>query len=117
MSLLLQNQQNYASYLIQLPVNHPKVFDNQSTSTAVNIDELVGGTAWPRPFHGITARQLAVSGARKVAAILSESKRKIRLLETEVEPEDEEEEEEADEREEDDNMMDTTAGIVAGTSQ
>lgn len=71
------------------------------------------GAIWPRAFQGISARRLAVSGARKVAAILNENNRKIRLLETEVEPEDEDED---DEDGIDDGMMDTTPSINTSTS-
>ncbi|XP_015607666.1 anaphase-promoting complex subunit 4 [Cephus cinctus] len=115
LSLLLLNQHSHASFLIQLPVNHPRLFGELST-VIVELGELISGASWPRPFHGISARRLAVSGPRKVAAILSESNRKIRLLDTEVEPEDEEEEEDDEDGEGDDTMMDTTAGI-ASTSQ
>ena len=62
-----------------------------------------------KPFQDISPRQLSVSGPRKVAAILSENKRKIRLLETEVDPEDEDDE---DEETGDDNMMDITPDTI-----
>lgn len=98
------NQTNYASYLIQLPMN-PSIFDNVHEKT-VNLAELLG-QAWPRPFQGISARRLAVSGPRKVAAVLSETNRKIRLLETEVEPDDEEDDDDDDDAI-DDSLMDTS---------
>lgn len=53
---------------------------------------------------------MAVSGPRKVAAILSENNRKIRLVETEVEPEDEEDDED-DETGIEDSMMDATPSV------
>ncbi|KAG7187963.1 hypothetical protein KM043_013923 [Ampulex compressa] len=89
LSLLLVSKQ--ASTLMQL--SQSRLFDGQEL---VNLSELLYN-GLPRAFHGISARGLAVSGARKVAAVLGENGRKIRLLETEVEPEDEEEEEEEEE--------------------
>ncbi|XP_012279696.1 anaphase-promoting complex subunit 4 [Orussus abietinus] len=112
LSLLLLNPLNYASFLIQVPVSDVRLFSD-AAEELINLSELLG-TAWPRPFQGISARHLAVSGSRKVAAILSETNRKIRLLETEVEPEDEEDEEESTEQ--GDESMDTS-GAVASTSQ
>lgn len=106
LSLLLLNKQNYASSLLQLPTSHVKLLDHQSHSSLCLAD--VMGAIWPRPFQGISARRLAVSGARKVAAVLNENNRKIRLLETEVEPEDEDDE---DDDGIDDGMMDTTPSM------
>ncbi|XP_043267357.1 anaphase-promoting complex subunit 4 [Venturia canescens] len=111
LSLLLVNRTNYASYLVQMPISET-IFEVEDDS-AVSLGEIVG-TSWPRPFQGISARRLAVSGARKVAAILSESSRKIRLLETEVEPEDEEDKDEDDTI--DESLMDTSNSNVPGTS-
>nr|XP_050868144.1 anaphase-promoting complex subunit 4 isoform X1 [Vespula vulgaris] len=111
LSLLLLNKQNYSSTLLQLPSSHVKLLDHQSQSSLCLTD--VMGAIWPRAFQGISARRLAVSGARKVAAILNENNRKIRLLETEVEPEDEDED---DEDGIDDGMMDTTPSINTSTS-
>lgn len=111
---MLLNKHTHASFLIQLPLKYPRIFENQDKN-AVSLADLIGNN-WPRPFQGISARRIAVSGARKVAAILSESNRKIRLLETEVEPEDEEDEED----EEDgvnDSMLDTTNEKPTTSSQ
>lgn len=108
---MLLNRTNYASYLLQLPISQT-LFEVGDEDT-VSLGEIIG-TTWPRPFQGISARRLAVSGARKVAAILSESNRKIRLLETEVEPEDEEDEDEDDTI--DESLMDTSNSNVPGTS-
>ncbi|CAK9825145.1 Anaphase-promoting complex subunit 4 [Anthophora retusa] len=113
LSLLLLNKHTHASYLVQLPLNHARIFENQDKSPISLTDFL--SNSWPRPFQGISARRLAVSGARKVAAILSESNRKIRLLEMEVEPEDEEDEEDEEDGA-NDSMLDTSHGIP-GTSQ
>ncbi|XP_076178898.1 anaphase-promoting complex subunit 4 isoform X2 [Ptiloglossa arizonensis] len=112
-SLLLLNKYIQASFLVQLPLNHSRIFENQDKNTVTLTDLL--GNGWPRPFQGISAR-LAVSGARKVAAVLSENNRKIRLLETEVEPE-EEEDEEDEEGGTNDNMLDTAHGTAANVSQ
>ncbi|XP_053976181.1 anaphase-promoting complex subunit 4 [Hylaeus volcanicus] len=113
-SLLLLNKHNHTSYLVQLPVNHSRIFDNQDKN-AITLADLLGNS-WPRPFQGISARRLAVSGARKVAAVLSESNRKIRLLETEVEPEEEEDEEDEEDGTHD-SVLDTTHGPAANISQ
>ncbi|CAK9809926.1 Anaphase-promoting complex subunit 4 [Anthophora quadrimaculata] len=108
LSLLLLNKHTHASYLVQLPLNHARIFENQDKSPISLTDFL--SNSWPRPFQGISARRLAVSGARKVAAILSETNRKIRLLEMEVEPEDEEDEEDEEDGA-NDSMLDTSHGI------
>jgi anaphase-promoting complex subunit 4 len=54
-----------------------------------------------RPVENMVASGFAVSGTRKVAVILSESRRKVRLFEMEVE-----------EEEEDDDAMDGTANSL-----
>ena len=114
LSLLLLNKHNHASFLIQVPLKYPEIFENQDKN-AVSLADLIGNN-WPRPFQGISARRIAVSGARKVAAILNESNRKIRLLETEVEPEDEEDE--VDEEDGvNDSMLDTTHEKPTTSSQ
>lgn len=104
LSLLILNKQTHASSLVQVPLHDVLTFDYQEDT--INLVNILGAS-WPKPFQGISARRLAVSGARKVAAILSENNRKIRLLETEAEPEDEEEEEEEQGRLSE-SMMDTT---------
>ncbi|XP_011166857.1 anaphase-promoting complex subunit 4 [Solenopsis invicta] len=106
LSLLVLNKQTHASSLIQMPLHSISVLDYQDNDAVISITDFIGMT-WPKPFQGISARRLAVSGPRKVAAILSENNRKIRLLETEAEPEDEEDEEEEEGRFVE-NMMDTT---------
>lgn len=90
LSLLILNKQTYASSLLQVPLQNIPTLYQDNTVTLVDI---IGAT-WPKPFQGISARRLAVSGPRKVAAILAENNRKIRLLETEAEPDEEEDEEE-----------------------
>ncbi|XP_050458839.1 anaphase-promoting complex subunit 4 isoform X1 [Cataglyphis hispanica] len=99
LSLLILNKQTYASFLVQVPLQNIPIVYQDNTVTLVDI---IGAT-WPKPFQGISARRLTVSGPRKVAAILAENNRKIRLLETEAEPDEEEDEEE----EVLENMMDT----------
>ncbi|KOC61948.1 Anaphase-promoting complex subunit 4 [Habropoda laboriosa] len=113
LSLLLLNKHTHASQLVQLPLNHVRIFENQDKSP-VSLTDLLSNS-WPRSFQGISARRLAVSGARKVAAVLSENNRKIRLLEMEVEPEDEEDEED-EEDVTNDSMLGTSHGIP-GSSQ
>lgn len=110
LSLLILNKQTHASSLVQAPLHDLLAFGYQEDTVAL---ASILGASWPKSFQGISARRLAVSGARKVAAILSENNRKIRLLETEAEPEDEEEEEEEEQQQQQqgrlsDSMMDTT---------
>lgn len=112
LSLLLLNKHSQATYLVQMPLNRVRIFENRDKNV-VSLADLLGNS-WPRPFQGMSAGRIAVSGARKVAAVLSESNRKIRLLETEVEPEDEEDEEEEEDGSND--MLDTTQETNA-TSQ
>ena len=97
-----------STYLIQLPTKNVKFLSLDSQET-LKLKKLID--AWPKPFQGIKAKRLTVSGQRKVAAILSENNRKIRLLETEVEPDDEDEDE--DDEVGDDSMMDTTSSTAA----
>ncbi|KMR00221.1 anaphase-promoting complex subunit 4-like protein [Lasius niger] len=104
LSLLILNKQTHASSLVQVPLHDISTLMYQDNT--VTLVDIIGAT-WPKPFQGISARRLAVSGPRKVAAILSENNRKIRLLETEAEPEDEEDDEEEEARILE-NMMDTT---------
>lgn len=108
LSLLLHNKHTHASYLVQLPLNYVRIFENQDKNV-ISLTDLLGNS-WPRPFQGISAKRIAVTGARKIAAVLSESNRKIRLLETEVEPEDEEDEDDEEDGT-NDSMLDTTHGI------
>lgn len=108
LSLLILNKQTHASFLIQMPLHGTPMLEYDGDNDAIaSITDLIGATL-PKPFQGISARRLAVSGPRKVAAILSENNRKIRLLETEAEPEDEEDDEEEEGRFVE-NMMDTTS--------
>ena len=102
LSVLIFDLQNESTYLIQLPVKNIKFVD-WDTEERLDLNDIID--SWPRPFPGINAKRLTVSGQRKVAAILSENNRKVRLLETEVEDEDEDEEEETG----DDSMMDITS--------
>lgn len=104
LSLLLLSQQENHSYLVQVPINLTKI-PNKDWEEEVNLNEIIG-SAWPKAFQNFTAKKLAVSGARKVAAVLSSTNRKIRLLETEVEPEEEEEDE--DNETGGDSIMDVT---------
>ncbi|XP_036145739.1 anaphase-promoting complex subunit 4 [Monomorium pharaonis] len=97
LSLLILNRQTYASFLIQMPLHGIFMFEYQDNDAIILITDVIG-TTWPKPFQGISARRLAVSGPRKVAAILSENNRKIRLLETEAEPEDEEDDDDEEGR-------------------
>lgn len=107
LSVLIFEEQMESTYLIQFPIKNTKFADRDSDQR-LDFNDLID--SWPRPFHGINAKRLTVSGQRKVVAILSENNRKIRLLETEVEPEDEEEDE--DEETGDDSMMDTSSTQV-----
>jgi hypothetical protein len=116
LSLLILNQESNTSCLIQLPMNHAILNDEQNMRPdfIVNLNDVTDPNL-SKPFQDISPRQLTVSGPRKVAAILSENKRKIRLLETEVDPE--EDDDDDDEQVGDDSMMDITPGSIASTSQ
>ncbi|XP_046395508.1 anaphase-promoting complex subunit 4 [Ischnura elegans] len=97
LSILLERKE--ASVLVQLPTRI--------------VTERMGpwGPGWPqvdeveklldpsvfRPVGSNLSARFAVSGARKVAVVLSESRRRVRLFEMEVEEEDEEEDEEEEE--------------------
>lgn len=109
LSLLILNKQTQASFLIQMPLHGVSMFEYGNNDAIVSITDFIGATL-PKSFQGISARRLAVSGPRKVAAILSENNRKIRLLETEAEPEDEEDDEEEEGRFVE-SMMDTTPSV------
>ncbi|XP_066585778.1 anaphase-promoting complex subunit 4 [Prorops nasuta] len=78
LSLLLVNQQNRITTLIQLPLNNITMSENDQI--VHDLSEVIANS-WVRPFEGLVAKKLAVSGERKVTAILSENNRKIRLLE------------------------------------
>ncbi|XP_063978704.1 anaphase-promoting complex subunit 4 isoform X1 [Diachasmimorpha longicaudata] len=118
LSLLLLDQNNLGSTLVQLNISEKQIFNDQEEEP-VFLSELVGGN-WPRSFQGISARRLAVSGPRKVTAVLSENNKMIRLLETEVEPEDEEDDEEDetgdDSWETSGHLMETSGKNVSGVS-
>ncbi|XP_011296761.1 anaphase-promoting complex subunit 4 [Fopius arisanus] len=117
LSILLLKLNNLTSTLVQLNVNEGQIFDVEEESVFLN--DLVGSN-WPRSFQGISARRLAVSGPRKVAAVLSENSKKIRLLETEVEPEDEDDDEDDETGEESweisGNLMETSGNNLSGVS-
>ncbi|XP_046748824.1 anaphase-promoting complex subunit 4 [Diprion similis] len=115
LSLLILEHHTHSSYFVQLPLGHIFTFDTRENIGISELVEISGGT-WPKPVQGIVASRLAVSGARKVAAILSESNRKIRILEIEVEEEDDDEDDEDQAEEADDNVMDTTAGVSTNTA-
>lgn len=113
LSLLLLNENNLMSSMIQLPIDESVIIENHADEL-LSLGEILG-TNWPKPFQGISARRLAVSGARKIAAVLNENNRKIRLLETEVEPDDDEDDDDDDDETGDDSLMDTSMNIT-GTS-
>ncbi|KAJ8676324.1 hypothetical protein QAD02_012111 [Eretmocerus hayati] len=101
LSLLILNIEKCTSCFIQLPLNHP-ILSNQSNTQdlALNLQDLANPNL-TKVFQDDSPRIINVSGPRKVAAVLSESRRKIKLLETEVDPEE-------DEDLGDDCMMDTS---------
>lgn len=105
LSLLLTNKETNLSCFLLLPLNHYllQLAQNKKSETIFNLKDLTDLNS-AKKFQDTSAKILVVSGARKVVAILSENRRKIRLLETEVE----EEEEHLEEQEIVDNMMDIT---------
>lgn len=100
LSILLLNENNSTSSMIQLPINDTEMFENDDL---LILGELLDAN-WPKPFEGIIAKRLAVSGPRKVAAVLNENGRTIRLLETEVGPDDEEDDDDNNETCDDSRM-------------
>ncbi|XP_071452443.1 anaphase-promoting complex subunit 4 [Hetaerina americana] len=118
LSILLERKE--ASVLVQLPTRI--------------VTERMGpwGPGWPqvdgveklldpsvfRPVGSSLSARFAVSGARKVAVVLSESRRRVRLFEMEVEEEDEEEDEEEEAtgvvEDEEEAVADEKSGIEAG---
>lgn len=105
LSLLVFNKNNSTTCLIQLPIKEDKLFSDNDDN-CLSISDFIGNNL-PKSFSGITAGKIVVSGQRKVAAILSENNRKIRLLETEVEPDDDDDEEDED----DDDSSNVTKSI------
>ncbi|XP_057326177.1 anaphase-promoting complex subunit 4 [Microplitis mediator] len=105
LSLLVFNKNNSTTCLIQLPIKEDKLFSDNEDN-CLSISDFIGNNL-PKSFSGITAGKIVVSGQRKVAAILSENNRKIRLLETEVEPDDDDDEEDED----DDDSSNLTKSI------
>jgi len=61
LSLLILNKQTHASFLVQVPLHGIFMLDYQDNDTIVSITDFIG-TTWPKPFQGISARRLAVSG-------------------------------------------------------
>lgn len=102
LSLLVLNTNNSTTCLIQLPIKEDKLFDNPD-EIIYSINDFIGSNL-PKSFNGITANKIVVSGQRKVAAVLSENNRKIRLLETEVEPDEDDDDEEDEDDDNNDNI-------------
>ncbi|CAD6214092.1 GSCOCG00011130001-RA-CDS, partial [Cotesia congregata] len=102
LSLLVLNTNNNTTCLIQLPIKEDKLFDN-TDEIIYSINDFIGSNL-PKSFNGITANKIVVSGQRKVAAVLSENNRKIRLLETEVEPDEDDDDEEDEDDDNNDNI-------------
>lgn len=110
--LLEQNGENRSAMFVQFPmrvalevatsVSLQGILDGNQTEYSLNSAPRVEATMLLdsgtfRPVENMVASGFAVSGTRKVAVILSESRRKVRLFEMEVE-----------EEEEDDDAMDGT---------
>jgi anaphase-promoting complex subunit 4 len=95
--LLEQKQENRTAVFVQFPTKiaseQGQVMEvgslcaNVPSCDAVSLME----PSTLRPMENLVASTFAVSGTRKVAVVLSESKRRVRLFEMEVEEEEEEE--------------------------
>ncbi|XP_012226423.1 anaphase-promoting complex subunit 4-like isoform X2 [Linepithema humile] len=105
LSLFILNKLINASYLLQVPLHDISTFENHDDET-IPLVKLMDFLQWPKPFQGISMRWLAVSGPRKVAALLSKNKKRIRLLETEDEFADEEDNDEDEENSNEDKEED-----------
>lgn len=108
MSILLeQNGESRGAVFVQFPVrvalevaisvSLPALQDGDQTKYILSCAPRVeGGVLLDpgalRPVENMVASRFAVSGTRKVAVVLSESRRKVRLFEMEVEEEEEEDE-------------------------
>lgn len=103
--LLEQNEENRSAMFVQFPmrvalevatsVSLQGILDGNQTEHILNFAPRVEATTLLdsgtfRPVENMVASGFAVSGTRKVAVILSESRRKVRLFEMEVEEEEEE---------------------------
>jgi len=103
--LLEQNGENRSAMFVQFPmrvalevatsVSLQGISDGNRTEYILNFAPRVEATTLLdsgafRPVENMVASGFAVSGTRKVAVILSESRRKVRLFEMEVEEEEEE---------------------------
>lgn len=87
LSVLLEPPgENRSAVFVQLPTKAIR----ESSSDVIEGNTLVESVAL-RPVVDMVASSFAVSGSRKVAVVLSESRRKVRLFEMEVEEEEEEE--------------------------
>lgn len=96
LSILLQQEaEGKSAVFVQFPVKTAleaaKPCHNLSSAPLCDATALVDMCAL-RPVENLVASRFAVSGSRKVAVVLSESRRKVRLFEMEVEEEEEEEE-------------------------
>lgn len=84
LSLLLLDEGNKTSSLIQLSMNQSALKDASiSLNPIINLGELVENNCC-KSFQDIFPRTIAVSGQRKVVSILNENKRKVRILQVEV---------------------------------
>lgn len=103
--LLEQNAENRSAMFVQFPmrvamefatsVSLQSILDGNQTEYILNFAPRVEATMLLdsgtfRPVENMVASGFAVSGTRKVAVILSESRRKVMLFEMEVEGEEEE---------------------------
>ncbi|KAK7790646.1 hypothetical protein R5R35_006539 [Gryllus longicercus] len=93
--LLQQENEGKSAVFVQFPVRAAleaaRPCADFSSAPRIDATALVDLSAL-RPVENLVASRFAVSGSRKVAVILSESRRKVRLFEMEVEEEEEEEE-------------------------
>ncbi|KAL7303270.1 hypothetical protein TKK_0004464 [Trichogramma kaykai] len=108
LTLLLINETNKETSLIQLPLNHSLLSDSNQHASIINLSELIESNSC-KSFNDPFPRWIAVSGQRKVVAILNENKRKIRIVETEIENE---ESEHSKQDVTDEHMMDTTTSAI-----
>lgn len=88
LSVLLEpSGENRSALFVQLPTKSIREADC-STIDGTTLTE----SSALRPVENMVASSFAVSGTRKVAVVLSESRRKVRLFEMEVEEDEEDEE-------------------------
>nr|SVE75600.1 EOG090X01H4 [Daphnia hispanica] len=92
-SVLLLTEENTTSIFLQLSI--PLLRERQSNMRSVDANTFIEANSF-RVFNDFQATALGLSSSRKVAAIFSSSKRKVRIFDMEVDEEEDVEDEDQD---------------------